>query len=431
MAPRIHIYDEFGPEDTAMMQALYSRSAKSVTEHVEKVRETGSGSFMEKFYVGYGHASIADCGSTTIFIEGVSMLVAKAVQDWPLYSGQETSSRYINMAAQPIKDPVQTPESKAILERWMNFYISSQEAVKDHVRDTFPKKPDENEVVYEKAVVARSFDILRGFLPAGVTTQLSWHTNLRQAHDKLSSLVYHPLKEVRDVAEEILKQLRAKYGHSFAHKVYEEQEEYRKTVAETLTYYTGKRVPSGFAAMTTIRNADLKPFKKILKNRPAKAVLPHILTELGELSFECLIDFGSFRDLQRHRNGVCRMPRLGTSFGFEKWYLEALPVDVREEAEALIKLQRQSINALPANADEKQYYCAMGFLVSAKMTYGLPAATYVMELRSGKTVHATLRAVAHKMYRFMSRRFPEVTLHPDLSLDDWDVRRGLHDIKER
>ena len=90
---KIFIYDEFNPEDTAMMQALYSRSAESVTEHVAKVRQSGTGKFMEKYYVGYGHASIADCGSTTIFIEGVSMLVAKAVQDWPLYSGQETSSR--------------------------------------------------------------------------------------------------------------------------------------------------------------------------------------------------------------------------------------------------------------------------------------------------------------------------------------------------
>ena len=73
---KIFVYDEFGPEDTAMMQALYSRSALSVEEHVKKVKASGSGKFMETFYVGYGHASIADCGSTTIFIEDVSMLVA-------------------------------------------------------------------------------------------------------------------------------------------------------------------------------------------------------------------------------------------------------------------------------------------------------------------------------------------------------------------
>ncbi len=36
MPANIFIYDEFNPEDTAMMQALYSRRPKSVTEHVEK-----------------------------------------------------------------------------------------------------------------------------------------------------------------------------------------------------------------------------------------------------------------------------------------------------------------------------------------------------------------------------------------------------------
>lgn len=77
--PKIFIYDEFSPEDTAMMQALYSRSPKSVAEHAEKVKETGSVKFMEKFYVQYGHSSIADCGSTTIFIEGISMLGAKVI----------------------------------------------------------------------------------------------------------------------------------------------------------------------------------------------------------------------------------------------------------------------------------------------------------------------------------------------------------------
>ena len=112
---KIFVYDEFNPEDTAMMQALYSRSAASVVEHVEKVKQSGSGKFMEKFYVGYGHASIADCGSTTIFIEGVSMLVAKAIEDWPLYSGQETSSRYIDMSQQAIVDPVGTSLSRTIL----------------------------------------------------------------------------------------------------------------------------------------------------------------------------------------------------------------------------------------------------------------------------------------------------------------------------
>src|SRR5574343_71877 len=105
---QVFLYDEFNPEDTAMLQALYSRSPESVAKHVEKVRQTGSGKFMETFYVGYGHSSIADCG-------------------------QETSTRYVDMAKQPIIDPLNTEQSQKIINDWMDFYKSAMEPVKEHL----------------------------------------------------------------------------------------------------------------------------------------------------------------------------------------------------------------------------------------------------------------------------------------------------------
>lgn len=86
MQPFIHISDEFPPEATAMLQALYSRDPKSVLQHKERVQTLGVDKFMSSYYVGYGHKSIGDCGTTTVFIEQVSMLAAKSVQDWPLYN---------------------------------------------------------------------------------------------------------------------------------------------------------------------------------------------------------------------------------------------------------------------------------------------------------------------------------------------------------
>ncbi|HEY4476811.1 MAG TPA: hypothetical protein VJB69_02445 [Candidatus Paceibacterota bacterium] len=73
----------------------------------------------------------------------------------------------------------------------------------------------------------------------------------------------------------------------------------------------------------------------------------------------------------------------------------------------------------------------MGFNVSCRVSYGLPATVYVTELRSGKMVHPTLRRVAHQMDKFLRRKFPMLTLHSDLDLDDWDVRRGKQDIREK
>ncbi len=416
-----------------MMQALYSRSAASVEEHVEKVKKSGSGNFMERYYVGYGHASIADCGSTTVFVEGVSMLAAKAIQDWPLYSGQETSSRYIDMSKQEIKDPVASKMSKIILDRWMQFYIERQGAVEAHLRVKYPKKVDEDQTVYDRAIKARIFDILRGFLPAGVTTQLSWHSNLRQAHDKLSLMKYYPLEEVRGIATDIHTKLKEKYPHSFGHKEYAEQEKYRKLTSEKYTYFIDPKAKKEayFKAKTTIKNAELNGYKDIISKRPVKTNLPLFIGELGTVTFNFPLDFGSFRDVQRHRNGVCRMPLLTTKYGFNDWYLSQLPDDVRKDAEKLIKEQIKAIRDLKVSKELTQYYIAMGFNVTCQVTYGLPAAVYTMELRSGKLVHPTLRVIAHQMHTALRKMFPKLALHADLDKDDWDVRRGMQDIKEK
>jgi thymidylate synthase ThyX len=424
---KIFIYDEFNPEDTAMMQALYSRSPKSVEEHVEKVKSSGSGKFMETFYVGYGHASIADCGSTTIFIEGVSMLGDKAIQDWQLYSGQETSTRYIDMSKQPIIDPVKTPESQEIIKGWMDFYINNQERIQNYLISKYPRKEGEDEGVYLKAIKARGFDIMRGFLPAGITTQLSWHTNLRQAWDKLALLRHHPLAEVSEVAENILDNLKKKYSNSFSHPLDPTQEEYRSLTVKKHSYFKPENVTE-FSMSTTVKEADLNKYQDITETRPMKTGLPNFLGELGTFTFNFLLDFGSFRDIQRHRNGVCRMPLLTMDLGFNTWYIEQLPVDMQVEAKELIAKQTEKIKSLETTPEIKQYYIAMGFNVFCSVTYSLPAAVYVMELRSGKMVHPTLRKIAHKMYQSTLEAFPNLKLYADLDQDDWDFRRGLADI---
>jgi thymidylate synthase ThyX len=426
---KVFIYDEFHPEDNAMLQALYSRSPKSVVEHVEKVKKSGSGKFMETFYLGYGHSSIADCGSTTIFIENISILADKTVQDWPLYSGQETSTRYIDMTKQEIIDPIASEESKGILNNWMRFYVDNQEKLLEHIQKLYPRLESEDEKLYLRTAKARVFDIMRGFLPAGITTQLSWHTNLRQALDKLVLLQYHPLKETRKVANNILNGLKEKYPNSFNYKEYEKQEEFRKYSTEEYSYYEAENTDIDFQYTSNLKTEDLEKYNNLLEKRPMKTNLPHFLTELGNIRFDFKIDYGSFRDLQRHRNGVCRMPLLTTKVGFHNWYLEQLPKDLRIEAEKLIENQIKLINSLEASPEELQYYIALGFNVACRVSYGLPAAIYVAELRSGKTVHASLRKVAHQMTKALAEIYPKIKLHSDLDLDDWDIRRGDQDIK--
>jgi thymidylate synthase ThyX len=449
----LRLVDDLPPEDLAMLQALQSRSAESVDAHLARVEAGGSSRFMKDYVAGYNHKSIADCGTTTVFMRGVSLLAAKAVQDWPLYCGQETSTRYIDMSQQPIVDPAGTAGSRAILDRWMRFYTENQERVAEHVAKMHPRREGEKEDKYAGAVKARTFDILRGFLPGGITTQLSWHTNLRQAGDHVSGLVHHPASEIRALGLALRRALADKYPDSgfevslpsvsgvpvkesaLARNAWEAE------VARVAAYYEpreGSAYPVNINVDRVSMHILSKKERELLETRPRGCVIPHFASRVGPVHVEGYLDFGSFRDLQRHRNGVCRMPLLTTRFGFEPWYLAQLPPSVEGQARSLIAEQEQAMKHI-ADPVERQYYVPLGYKVPLALTYNLPAFIYLLEMRSGKTIHPTLRHLVHGMIKHLQifefesdKSFGNgYALHVDMDEDDWTVRRGEQTITRR
>ena len=417
-----------GPESVAMLQALHSRSIGGLMSHLKILSDKGSDNFMKNFYVGYGHKSIGDCGTATIFIEGVSLLAAKAIQDSPLYSGQEASTRYIDFQTQPFKNPLGTKEGEDILEAWRSFYVDSLPKMKEYLKKEHPIGEGEPVGIYDKAIAARAFDILRGFLPAGGTTNLAWHTNLRQAADKLMTLRHHPLQEVRDVANVTEQALMTAFPNSFGHKRYEETEKYNKLFMEN-GYYHHDVNCRDFKVTSNCVDAKLLP-KNILEARPAKTELPKYLAEAGSVQFEFLLDFGSFRDIQRHRAVTQRMPLLTTDIGFGDWYLSELPEDVKKRAQELLEEQSGNLAKLHISKEEKQYYIAMGYQTSNRLTGSLPALVYLAELRATRFVHPTLRKRAKQIADSLLELFSShgLTMHLDPDIDRFDIKRGEHDI---
>jgi len=384
----IYIYDDLNPEDTAMLQALYSRSSSSVKKHIEKVDRRGSGSFMKKYYVGYGHSSIADCGNTTLFIENVSIIACKSVQDNPLYSGQESSTRYIDFSEQPIVDPVGSNLSQRILKRWIDFYNQSFKPLRKTLKRENPLESDEDRKVWKKAIDARCFDILRGFLPAGVTTQLSWNTSLRQARDKIRKMHHHPVAEVREISERCHELLKDAYPSSFGHKQYEQQESYLESVSLRSNYLLPEEIDFSllpFSYETTVDNEDLEAHDfSTISERPENTELPRYISQYGRYKCTFYIDYGSFRDLQRHRNGICRIPILDESLGFHDWYLKHLNDSLSKKANKLIENQYECISRVSEEHDlsrvERQYFYPLGMKIPCQIVYDLPEMVYVTEL---------------------------------------------------
>ncbi|MDR2416432.1 MAG: FAD-dependent thymidylate synthase [Candidatus Peribacteria bacterium] len=411
-----------------MLQALHSRSVGGINNHLQVLAEKGAENFMEKFYVGYGHKSIGDCGNVTVFIEGVSMLVAKAIQDTKLYSGQESSTRYVDFSKQLFINPAHSTAGEALLEQERAFYLSLLPVLQQHLSTLFPREEGQAESVYTKAIAAKAFDIARGFLPAGASTNLAWHTNLRQLSDRLLYLRHHPLIEVREVAEAIEKAMIKKYPHSFSEKRYEETETYLETVMQE--YYFHQEMPEFSIVNDTIDTEKLKNdiYIKLFTERPnSKTELPFRVNNLGSITFQFLLDFGSFRDVQRHRAVFQRMPLLTDALGFHPWYLGQLPEEMKMQTIQHLEEIKKQLQALSLSPAEQQYYLPMGYRVANEIMGTLPALVYVCELRTSQHVHPTLRRIAQKMSQYLIDTH-QIKLFADMSEYAFDVGRGKHDI---
>lgn len=435
---------DLSAEDLAKLQALYSRSADSVADHLAAVAVEGSAAFMEKYYLNYGHQSIGDCASDTVFIEGVSFLAAKAIQDSALYNGQESSTRYINFQGQGFTDPLGTPESKAILEGWRDLYLQVYHAVTEQLSEETAIAGSVQQRL--NAIHARACDIARGYLPLGAQTQLSWTTPLRQFGDRLNLLDHHPLAEVREIATGLRQLLRLQHPHSFKDADYPERAAYLASFGLDLHYATEElehwhydrdgdyfehTAPEGWAL-------DHFPSSQY-RLRPAKTELPALFKSLGHFTFDFFLDYGSFRDLQRHRGALIRQPLVTGPLSMHLFYTESLPDALHgsqtfqgaieaqaDRFERFIEREGCRTDTDGPHLAELQNYYPLAQLIPLSWDMDVPQAVYVAELRSTRHVHPTARAIALKMGSAIRAEYPDLALHLDTeALDSFNLARGL------
>ena len=414
-------------ENEAMLQALHSRSVGWIKEHLKVLEEKWSDKFMSSFYVWYGHKSIWDCGSITIFVEWISMLAAKAIQDSKLYNGQEASTRYIDFSKQEMINIAWNEQWNEILENQREFYLSILEPIEENLKQLFPKKQEEKKSLYNKAIKAKAFDIARWFLPAWTSTNLAWHSNLRQVADRLLYLRNHPLQEIREIAETLQEAVIEKYPNSFSHKKYEDTENYVKNISKNY-YFHNKNIKELKINIKNVDKNQIELHKEIYNSRPnSKTELPVWLNNDWIVQTEFLLDFGSFRDLQRHRAINQRMPLLTDELWFNDWYLSQLPEDILQKANKHLKELISLTDELNLTKEERQYYIPMWYNISNQITWTLPAMIYMLELRSTQFVHPTLRIIAQEIWRYIEKELG-IKLFVEYSNYEFDVNRWKHDI---
>lgn len=406
------VVDKLHPETRAMLQAFYSRSHMGIEERIEDLgsKEEKIKESLQKYYVNYGHESVGEGASITVFFEGISMLAAKAIQSYPLYRGQEGSTRYIDYSKQEFICPKDVNNSEVFMfwaNRFRHFYTESFPKVVEYLRNKY----EGSGKIYEKSLETKALDILRGYLPAGMSTKVAWTGSFRDIGVHLRTLLNHPLVEVRELAFKTYEQLQVDYPNSF------------RSLRET-DYYDNKY----FYNLATDNidrkfSSDYKEGSYNLNNYNKD----NPLYKLVRIESNFNMDFASFRDLQRHRNMITLMPILTTKIGVDNFYVENLPPDLQDEAKKLLGEVAFCMTQVPETVYNNQYYVPMAFLCDVMVSMDLHQAVYLAKLRSQPTVHPTLRTWAQDLGRFLQKEF-DISCNVNYDEDTLSLKRGTQDI---
>lgn len=433
------VVDDLAPEIAATAMAMLSRNAHGSTQTLKKAAAS-EGRFIQRYYVGYNHRSIGDCGSTSIYVNGCSILCAKAIEDSRRFDGQESSTRYLDLGAAVPIDPIGRPETAKAQAELLGFYRDAQEDVLAYVMDAYPQSAGTDPADWRRACEARRFDILRGFLPAGIQTNVGWHTTLSHAAEHLDFLRHHPLEEVRDVATAMLRKLAAKYPHTFfepgsqpdekARTRSLEAEEYLRAMGEA-SAYAHIEAPETLSTQIEVDRRELEPYLAVLAKRPMLYPAPERFNRFGAITLRGRLDFGSHRDLQRHRGAYVPMSVLDLRLGFHPWYLAALPDRLRQRGADVVGAVQRTVEGIDARPEDAQYLIPLGALIPLEVVGGISAMVYIAERRSDKTVHPTLRPVAQYLGQAIKTWEPRLRIHFDQDTDDWTERRGRQTILEK
>jgi thymidylate synthase ThyX len=447
--------------------ARYSRTRKSLRrlfldEFAEDVGETGeinaagqarAEKLYDRVFVEYGDDSVAQLGGVHLACEQASQLLCKALEWGRLAAYLEQSTRYMRYDDRPggrwratVPPELAGTELEAgyvsFLDDVFGAYTDMYEPMEAHFRARFPQDPADSDFVYRQSIMAKTCDTLRVLLPAGTRSNLGIYATGQSYEQLLMRLAAHPLAEMREYGELMLRELRAVIP-AFLKRVDVEDRgvawsRYWRASREGVEEATGKAllgVASEARAEVTLTDWDpdgeIKVAAAVLyasSGLPddqllevARSMTPNerdaLLTasvgargnrrhkpgrawERTQYRFDVLCDYGAFRDLQRHRPLTIEWQRLTTAHGADT------PTDIDEaglrprwdrvmEASAALE---QDLNA--AGLEEvAPYAVSMAYRIRFVMQMTAREAMHLTELRSQPQGHPTYRRVAQAMQR--------------------------------
>jgi len=146
--------------------------------------------------------------------------------------------------------------------------------------------------------------------------------------------------------------------------------------------------------------------------------------ESSTMTFELMLDYGAYRDLQRHRMLSPSTQRLSCKLGFEtpRELFELGHGEVYADAMLMAHDAWQRLESVHPLA--AQYAVPLGYRIRTLWTLNLRELFHVVELRSAKQGHASYRRVAQGLYRSACAALPWLKELIRVDLKDYATARG-------
>lgn len=443
---RIYVMKGLTPEVVAVTFAKTSRSPKPFDEIAKELTEEKSSQFHERWVVGYGHSSVAEHAVLSIAIENVSILATKVIEDNRLASFTEKSTRYQSFDRNRYHKPKKIMASSLarLYEKTADFlmdnYLETISKLLEFIQKKYPRQENEDEKLYQMRIKNIALDNCRFMLPAATLTNLGMTINARNLEYAIVKLLTNPLEEMHEIGEEIkneaLKVTPTLVKYTAFNKYFAETSQQMLNLSQSLLAIKRSKNQDGPVLVDYDKDAEEKlvtallyrvskyPYNQIRKivrkmSPESKAkVIDEALNRLGKFdrplrelehiyyTFDILIDYGAFRDVQRHR--MCT--QTNQDLTIEHGYVipdEIVEAGLREQYEKSMKkaakAYREIAKELPAHA---AYIVPLAYKKRTLFTWNLRELFHFIKLRSGKTGHESYRKLAQQIYDILADKQP-------------------------
>ena len=422
----------------------------------------------ERVFIEYGDDSVAQLGGAHLACEQVSAIAIKAIERGRLAAYLEQSTRYIQYDAKAqypdgtqryryvIPPEVEGSSMRQSYVEHMDALFGTYSvliaALKSYFEARFPNADGQSSRAYASAIRARACDTARGLLPAATFSNVGVFATGQSYEMMLLRMRSHPLAEVRDCASQILVELR-KVIPGFLKRVDVEDRgvrwsRYFSDVDAVMSGEASNLVAGSIAtdgsfdydadevrlldwetdADAKLATAALFPYSELseseirlrveaMSDRERARIIaayvgdranrrhsPGRAWERISYRFEILSDFGSFRDLQRHRMMTIEWQLLGPRHGYSTPpEIAELPDAESDRWHAAMHNMGQFYSELEREfgRDVAQYAIPFGYRIRYVIQLNARQAMHMLELRTGQQGHSDYRRICLKMHELI------------------------------